>query len=684
MGKTETRTGVCGLCGGECIICAEMKDGKIESVRKGSHPVLKNSICVKGTALKQYIYHKDRLTEPLKLVGEKGSGKYVPISWDEALDTLAKRLLLTKEESGSEKTVFYVGHPKWARRAVADLAAAYGTPNFCTESSSCNSALSIAWKLTAGFERPEADAVNSDTFVIWTQNTAGADGSLNKILKIKERGIKTIVVDPRITPVAARADLHLQPFPGTDGALALAIANVIISCGLENRDFIEKYTYGFEEFKQYVREFTPERGEEITGVPKEKIEEAALMIGRGKTAIDCSSCSVFHNPNGVQNFRAVTCLSILTGSCGVEGGNRPLSYKDRVIIDANPHNLAERPGIDKDITAGKYPIWNELIGNEAQAAHLADIILNEEPYKIRNLVAFSMNSHIFPRPDKMKEALKKVEFVAVAELFWNEACEMADIVLPAAAPAERDYVYAGKGNKMVFLPPLANPENKRNDVDIVIDLGHRMGLEGEIISLENYDAYLNYLIRKTGVTLDELKASPEGVTAKKVIPGHPFNPEEGYDTPTGKAEFMSARMAKYDTLPGYDALPVFHDWRDSRKDAEEYPFTLVAGPRKAFYWHSRTYRMKWISDLEKHTLLSISAADAEKMNIKDGDRVRITTPVRSMEYGAYIDSGLLPGVVYLFHGDGEQDANYLVDDTINDPVSGFPIYRSNVCNIEKL
>ena len=681
MSAKEQRVGICGLCGSSCPIQAQVEDETILSVQKlEGHPNLVGKLCVRGAALKQYVHHKDRIQHPMKRVGPKGSGQYEPISWEQAMDEIARRLLLTKEESGAKATVFFGGHPKRYRKILAELAAAYGSPNFCTESSTCNSAMTMAWKLVCGAQL-QPDNAHCKTHVIWTANPGAGNGDFGSVSGVKKKGARLIVVDPRVTATANAADLHLQPYPGTDGALALSIAHVILREGLEDKEYIEKYTHGFEEYKAYVAQFPPELGEKITGVPAEKIEQAACIMAEGKVSFRTSSCSVVHGINGVQNLRAALLLLALTGSLGTEGGNVNTVGAPKASLDTFHHALAKRPEVE-DISGGRYPLWDELVNNEAQCAHLADVLLNDEPYRVRNLIMVGANAQMWPRADRLMEGLKQVEYRVVLELFWNEACDDADLVLPACTAPEREHVVIGKNNHLVYVPAMIDPGDKLPDEEILLRIGHALDLHGPFLDLEDYSAYLNYIIRNNSVTLEELKEYPEGVAARTMKGGRPCSCETGFQTPSGKVEFVSGLLERYAEHEGHDPLPLYTDWRDDGLK-EEYPFILCTGARKAHFFHSRTYRMDWISGLEPHTLATISPVDAEVIGVKDGDWVRLTTPIGSAEYMVDVDHGVKPGVVHAYHDDPERNINFLLDDQYNDPISGFPGYRSYFCRLEK-
>ncbi|MBE6016791.1 MAG: hypothetical protein E7233_04155 [Lachnospiraceae bacterium] len=679
MSDNSFKIGMCGLCGGPCAIGANLKDGRITSVeRLKDHPYLSSDICVRGAALKQFLYHPDRIEHPMKRTDEG----FVPVSWEEAISDIAARLLKTREESGAKSTIFYAGHPKWYRKPYAELSAAFGSPNFVTESSTCRSATAIANKLVSGGTFLLPDIGGCDVVVYWSGNQSGQDGKLIPTSGLKAKGKKLIVVDSRKTGVSELADLHLQPTPGTDGALALGIANVIISEGLEDKEFIEKYTRGYEEYKDYVLSFSPEKAAGITGVPEEQIREAAHILTSGKVAMKCSNCAYMHSINGVQNLRAILLLLALTGNLGLPGTNIP-AMSPPVKLDNFHHFLVDRPDIDEDISGGEFPVWNEIINNEGQCVRLADVILNEKPYRIRNFIAFGMNTGMWPESDRIVEALRKAEFSVITELFWNEACNEADYVLPACASAERDDVVAGKKNRLLFVEHMIDPGDKLPDVEIILRLAHAMDLHGEFIDLPGYDAYLNHIMRKTGITLDELKAAPDGIDIRNSQPRRAFNIDEDIDTPSGKFEFVSSVIEKYEDRPGHDPLPVYSDWREHFTEWDKYPFILVTGSRKPWYFHSRTFRLPWLANLEKHTCLSICSEDAERLGLKAGDKAVLSTPKGQLTYYVMIDDGLKSGVTYVYHDDGEQNVNRIIDRNYLDPISGFPGFRSYVCSIEK-
>lgn len=683
------KTGICGFCGGSCPVDVYCKDGKVIKVEGNkSLPTANGRVCVKGAALKQSLYHPDRLLYPMKRIGKRGEGKFERISWEEALKIIAQKLKETKEQYGAKQTLFYAGHPKWFRPQLTELANEYGTPNVGTESSTCAYALMMACQSVfgKGVMMPMPDMARCKTLVVWGvnalySNSVTAGGAFINALK---RDMKLIVVDPRCTPTTEHADLHLRPVPGTDGALALGMARVIITEGLQNQEYIDKYTIGYEEYRDYVMEFTPEKVEEITGVPKEDMKKAArLMATESPCSIQMSASPVVHNINGMQNARAIVMLLALTGNFGVPGGCMAPGPGRAVLKDAFMGTRKKRVDADQDISHEEFPVWAKLTEHEAQVTRLADYIEGKGNYPLRTVIAFGMNHHMWPRPDKLGEALKNLGFFVNADIYMTDTCKYADILLPVQTSLERQQLEIFGLDTVFYQDHVVEPMGESStDIDIITgiakELGVTIGGEEPIFSHEDF---LRKSLTTTGLTLEEVRESPEGLKAKITMPARTSEKILQVRTPSGKIEFVSDIMDSCNR-EGHEGLPVYHDFRE-KLPMDEYPFILTTGSRKPQLFHSRTYRIPWLSNLEKYPLVEIHPDDAEELCMKDEETVVLRTPVGSMELVLSINSSCLRGTVNVYHGAGEKDSNLLLDDTYLDPVSGFPGYKSYCCRLEK-
>ncbi len=684
----EVKTGICGFCGGDCLLDYYVKDGKIIKTEGNSTlPGTNGRVCVKGAAIKQALYHSDRILYPMKRIGERGEGKFERISWEEALDTIAERMQKVKEEYGPEQTMFYVGHPKWFRPQITDFVNRYGTPNYGTESSTCAYALMMANQCNFGenIMLLPPDFGRCRTLVVWGVNPLysnsikGGAGFLHAV----DRGANVIVIDPKCTPTTEYATVHLRPIPGTDGALALGMARVIITENLHDSEYIEKYTYGYEEYRDYVMEFTPEKVEKITGVPKDEMIRAARMIAaEGPTSIMMSASPVVHNWNGVQNGRAIGLLMALTGNFGMPGGFAGPGPQRAVLKDAFMGCKKDREHPEKGLNYGEFPAWDRLTSRELQVEKIADFLLGKGKYPIRNLISFGMNHHMWPRPDRIEEGMKQVEFFTCADIYMNETCKFADILLPVSSGQEREQVEL-IGPQTVYYQPkiIENQGETKNDMEILIELAKRLGFAMGEPEFHSYEEYMEDRLSPTGVTLKELKENDGIMQAKKLMPARTSEDILKVQTPTGKIEFVST-ILKGCKKEGHEGIPAYHDFRE-KLPMKEYPLILSTGSRKPQLFHSRTYRLPWLVNLEKCPVVEIHPDDAKECGIENGEIVRLETPVGKMDMAAAVNSSCLKGVVNVYHATGDQDINLLVDDKYIDPISGFPGFKSYCCRISK-
>lgn len=686
MSETKVVKTSCSTCGPCCQVDAYVRDGKLISVEGSRNtPQQSGSLCAKGAAALQYVYNKERILYPMKRIGKKGEGKFERITWEEAYDMIVENLLRIREEYGAKSTVFYVGYPKWFRPALLRLSNAYGSPNFCTESSTCFQAAALAWRSVYGNEICPADLQNAKTILMWSSNLYHSNTPMSRMYQgLKKRGVKVINVDPRHTVTAHEADIHLQLIPGTDGALALSMANVIIDENLYDREFVEKYVYGFEEYKEYVKQFPPERAEKITGVPAEKIILAArTFASNGPAGIMFSASPVVHNINGVQNYRAVFMLSALTGNYDVEGGNRS---QPGPFSPANEFHKVRRLDTEEAIGQQDFPVWFDLSCDEAQCTKLADYILEEKPYPIKAVFGMGLNHRMWPQPSYLLEALAKLDFYVDVDIFMSESAKVADLILPACTSYEREEVHVLRGGRFFFSNRAIEPLGEsKNDIEIIMEVLKRMGLHDEVLE-RGYEGYMQYILEPSGLTLEELKAHPEGMNGRNIfMPKTKTYEEQSFHTPSGKIEFCSQVLEKYKDSHGYSGLPEYKDYREiSNIDQEKYPMILNTGSRKPQFFHARVYRMPWLAGLEEEPLVEIHPEDGQKYGIDNGSLVKVISPAGEVTGVAAYHVGGQPGTVHLYHGSAKGDANELIDKDYVDPISGFPGYKSYFCRLENV
>lgn len=688
----EIRKTICSICNphSHCGIDAYVKDGmivKIEGTKENPHS--EGTLCSKGNANRQYVYHKDRIRTPLIRKGDRFSGDFVPISWQDALDLIADRLSRIKEESGPESVIFYVGFPKWMRPFVKRLALGFGSPNYCTESSVCQKARYLANALNYG-ALGGPDISRSKCLVVWSGNPFYSNTSIVRgILDARQKGMKIIDVGPLITPFTSHADIHLRIRPGTSGALALGMANVMIEEGLYDREFVENYTLGFEEYRAYVREFTPHVTEEITGVPSQRIVDAARLYATTKPACMLNSPNATtHHTNGVQNTRAIIMLVGLTGNFDVQGGN-PLikpAYLNVAngLVTRDPEFEQPRPWNDLPPRIGqdRYPAWCRVVP-EAQALHMPFQIESGKPYPLRAMLAFGLNTQMWPGCDFMEANLRKLDFIVDVDLFMTDSAKLADLVLPACTSLERSELKFYAEKYVIWTQPAVKPLwESRPDLDIVFDLAQRMVPEDALMQ-KGYEACIDWILEPSKLTVEELKKHPAGYAVPDVkMPPFRKYRKNGFSTPSGKMEFTSTILAE----AGHDALPVYMEPglspRSTPEIAKAFPLILTTGARIPMFIHSRTFRLDWTRSLRPDPMVDINPTDAAVRGISQEDWVSLSTPRGSVKVRANLTEIVPPGVVNMYHDYPDANINLLIEPDYLDPVSAYAGFKSLLCEVK--
>jgi len=689
----EVRKTICSICNpfSHCGIDAYVKDGVVVRVEgsKG-HPHNQGTLCSKGSASRQYIYHKDRIRTPLLRRGDRTSGEFEAVSWEEALDTIAARLLKIKEESGPESVAFFAGYTKWMRPFLKRLAHSFGSPNYCTESSTCYQATAMAAKLNYGYYGPP-DIPNAKCLLVWSTNPFHSNTpTVRRLLDARERGLKIIEVGPLLTPMTKHADIHLRIRPGTSGALALGMAHVIIEEGLYDREFVANFTQGFEEYRNYVREFTPAVTMDITGVSADLIVSAARLYAKTKPAAMMNSASpTVHHTNGLQNHRALIALVGLTGNFDAMGGNYVAPPTWLYVAAGLPSREFEfeqsRPWAEMAPRIGqdRYPVWCRLV-EEAQAMHLPFQIQTGKPYPIRAVVGFGMRYRMWPGSDFMLENLKKLDFLVNVDLFMTETAKLSDVVLPACTSFERSELKFWVGNYVMWTQPVIEPLwQSRSDADIIFDLGRRIAPDDELMQ-KGYEASVDWVLEPSKLTLAELMKHPGGMLPKNAkMPPYRKYEKNSFPTPSGKMEFSSTILKEV----GLDPLPTYREPelspRSTPEVAEKFPLILTTGARLPMYQHSRTFRLGWTRGLRQDASLDMNPLDAEARGIKADVWVLLSTPRGSVKARANLTEIVAPGVVNIYHAWPEVDINTLVEPDYLDPISGFPGFKSLLCEVKK-
>ncbi len=687
----------CRMCHGGCGVLIYMKEGKVEKIGGDPEcPIAHGTLCPKGIASTQIAYHPDRLQHPVKRIGPKGSGQWERISWDEALDTIAARINDYKQEFGAESIVMGYGTGRDNEAVIYRFANLLGTPNVLTAGHLCYGPRISTSIITCG-SNPVVDYENDpDCVMVWGNNLviANSDEYKGESLAVcVEKGARLIVVDPRMTRLAARADIWLQLRPGTDAALALGMLNVIIKEELYDKNFVPKYIHGWDEFVERCKEYPLDKVSDITWIAAEKIQAAARMFAEADTAGIQWGVAIEQQVNCADNNRTLMALMAITGNLDRKGGQVLFeTAKNRNASDFGAHKMLSREQRDKRLGGERFRLASHFAIMNPKCVW--DAILTEEPYPVK--MAFFISSNpVLTRANagEVYKALEALEFMAVADFFITPTAELADIVLPAATWLEMDHIADFWKRHGYILPrrKAIQVGECRSDHEMLNDLGKRVGQED--YWWDSFEGGLDYILEPLEITFQDFKKM-------QYIRGevnYEKYREKGFSTPTGKVELYSTKLEEW----GYDPLPKYHEPHESPVSkpemTDEYPFILVTGARSPGFFHTENRQSPWLREQHPEPFIEIHPDTAAKLDIRNDDWVVIESPRGKVRQKAKLFEGIHPQVVGAQHawwypekkknnhGWSDSNINILTDNSYEscDPAMGATSVRTLLCNIRR-
>ena len=615
-------------CPDMCSLIASVEDGKVVRVQGDpDHPYTAGFACGKVNRDADLVNSPERIKTPLKRIGAKGSGQFRPISWDEALDEIAKKWKAIIKESGPLAILGYAysAHQGLLNRGlVLGLFHALGTSRL-QAGTVCDTCCEEAWNVTVGptgGADPE-DVVHSDLVISWGADLAATNVHFYSLVEHakKERGLKLVVIDPRKTRSARAADLYLPNRIGTDAALALGIMHVLVRDKLANRDYIANNTLGFDQVERDVLpKFTPQRTAEITGLAVADIEKLAAMYGKAKAAVIRLGEGMTRLAAGGQALRAVTLLPGVTGHYGVRGGGAMLLTAANCELNYGAVRRPSGPAATRNV--------NHL--------RLGEELLNMKDPPIRALFIGANNPAVTcPEVHKVRQGLMREDlFTVVHDPFVSETAKYADIVLPAATYLETDDLYRSYGCYwMQWGPQAAKPAGEAmSNFHLAQALAKRMGLTDRIFTLSAEDAAKELL---AGSPYDQVKLFAS--TPQRYVEG--WKPQT-FATPSKKLEFYSEQVAKMGVSP----LP---DWQPDPievADAKKWPLRLLTAPGY-FQAHTAFSGVSFLRDREGKPFCILHPDEARRRGLPDGGDVRLFNERGEVGLALKVSDEVQPGVV---------------------------------------
>ena len=745
--------GGCNICFNSCTAKFHFHNDRLVKVTGNDEdPILKGKVCPKSQLSLQLYSSKERLTQPLKRIGNRGENKFEPISWKQALDEISIKLAAIKSNFGSESLGLFSGTRTGTltnRGYIRMFAKLWGTPNFVTTEPFCSSGKNLAYSMTQGYGGPgntytEEDMGSASLHIYWGDNQAETrpvhfgminDWRLN-------RGARMIVIDPRKTVTASKADWHIPIRPGGDMALSLSIAYHILSNNLHDKNFCDSWVLGWQKWRDFIlqKQYTPEWAAEIADLTPERIRILAEEIAGADGCIIYGSRGINQHMNSTQSNRVLMFLAAITGNWGRPGG----AY----------FNMSASLPIDLDIPE------NRLASVTKPKLRTSPIgwttaILEGKPYDLKAMIVNNNPMALWPDQNKTREALAALELLIHIDIFPNETSAWADYVLPAATGIEKGEVgRACEDRRIVWIDKMIEaPGQAKPDGWIWIELGKRFGFQDVLLEdwkdpRKFWDEALIGNIQMRGVTQKRLHSNPyrwvrfpvpsedapeiqtlylEGTTAAGAPEGHRF------PTKSGKLEFWTEELnAKFEPY-GLTAYPEFYGERESLIDmahmeiidddgsdgilgpfasggmavtgrivqpeeaqpshrirSEGFHLELLTGRPAAPHFHSWTHYSWQAQEMWPDLYAQIHPITAGELSIQDGDLIEVESKHGAIQAKAWVFPGIRRHAVFLPIGWGERQpfnpwrpVNFLTDKTQRDPISEQTNLKSLLCKVTK-
>jgi len=644
----------CDICFWKCGAVAYLKDGELWKIEGNPEDPLSNGrLCPRGTGGIGAHFDKSRLKAPLMRKGKRGEEKFVEVTWDEALDHIAMKMKKMKAEYGPESMALFSHGVGGA--FLKHLMKAYGTPNLTAPSfAQCRGPREVGFELTYGdvIGSPERTDIENTKCLVLIGSHLGENmhnTQVQEFAEAIEKDATIITVDPRFSVAAGKSKHYLPIKPGTDMALLLAWMNVLVTEKLYNKEFIEKYAYGFEQFEYEVSKYTPEWAYIETTIDPEVIRETAREMARymPATLIHPGRHTTWYGDDA-QRSRAIALLNALMGNWGQKGG-----FYNPTNLSVPKYPYPKYPKIEKEAADNphhKYPFAE----GEKLSTGLREATLTENPYPIKGWFVYGTNlTQSLPNTEETIAAIQKLDLMVVVDVVPSEIAGWADVVLPETVYLERYDDLNTPLFKQSFValrqPVVDAPNDQKPNWWIAKKLGEKLGL-GKYFPWKHVEEYLDTRLKGAGLSLAELQK--KGVIKGEEEPIYlDKNEEPEFYTPSGKIEFYSTQLKE----KGFDPIPKY-------TKPEEPPagfFRLLFG-RSPVHTFSKTQSNPLLSDLMEENEVWLNADVARRMGLKNGEYVKLKNQdgASSGKVKIKATERIRTDCVYMVHGFGQRAKMY--------------------------
>ena len=644
----------CDICFWKCGAIAYVKDGELWKIEGNPEDPLSNGrLCPRGTGGIGAHSDKSRLKAPLIRKGPRGSEEFVQVTWDEAFDYIAKKMKKIKTDYGPESMALF-SHGIGGN-FFKHLMKAYGTPNLTAPSfAQCRGPREVGFDLTFGdvVGSPERTDIENTKCLVLLGSHLGENMHNTQVQEFShaiENGATIITVDPRFSVAAGKSKHYLPIKPGTDMALLLAWMNVIVSEKLYNKEFIDKYAFGFEQFEYEIAQYTPEWAYIETTIDPDVIRETAREMARymPATLIHPGRHTTWYGDDA-QRSRAIALLNALMGNWGKKGGfYNPYNFS----VPGYPY--PEYPKSEKgaaDNPNHKYPFAE----GEKISTGLRDATLTGNPYPIKGWFVYATNlTQALPNTQETIDAIQKLDLMVVVDVVPSEIAGYADVVLPEDIYLERYDDLNTPLFKESFValrqPVIDAPNDQKPNWWMAKKLADKLGLQ-KYVPWKNVEEYLDTRLKSAGLSLEQLKK--EGVVKG---PKYPIylneNEEPQIYTPSGKVEFYSLRLRE----AGLDPIPKY----TKPEDPPAGYFRLLFG-RSPVHTFSKTQSNRFLSDLMDENEVWLNIDVASRMGLKNGEYIKLKNQdgIVSNKVKVKATERIRTDCVYMVHGFGQRSKMY--------------------------
>lgn len=679
----------CPYCGVGCQMNLHIKDNRIYRVEApfDSAPNYGN-LCVKGRFGLDFATHPRRLKTPLIRDGERGN--FREATWDEALDYVSTRLSQIVEQHGGDSIATYACakatnednyiFQKWVR-AVMKTNNVDHCARLCHAGSVTGLQLAIG---SSAMSNSIAEMENLDTFIVTGSNTTETHPVISLFLKkaVRKNGAKLIVIDPRQIELTDFATLWLRQKPGTDVAVYQAMANVVVTEKLYNREFIEERTEGFDDYIESLEHCTPEWGEEITGIPADDIRKAARMYASADRAAVYWGMGISQSVHGTDNTLSITNLALMCGHAGKPGtGLNPLRGQNNVQGCSDSGGLpnvytAYQSVSDPDVKQKFESAWHTDLSGEAGLT-VTEMVDGALTGQIKAMVVMGENPMMSePNLSHAQHAIEALDLLVCIDIFMNETGEMADVILPSASFAEKDGTFTNSDRRIQRVrQALPAVGDSKPDWQIVCELAKRMQIQLGFAVTAGFD-YEN--VEEIWEEMRQLTPPFYGITYDRIDreggvhwpcpsldhPGTPYLFEDGF--PRGRGKFWELEFGS-----------------DSEHTDDEYPYHLTTG-RVLFHWHGGTMtRRSKLDEAFPMPIIEMHPDDAGQLQVISGDWVEVSSRRGQVACQVMVTGRSPAGTVFLPFHFVEAAANILTIDKI-DPRAKIPDFKMAAVNLRKV